>query len=45
MHEHSYPLMTNLRVALWSLSSEKEAGQNSALFLLCSVDWGTGMDW
>lgn len=44
MHEHSHPLTTNLRVALWSLRSEKEAGQSSALFPLCSADSGTGMD-
>lgn len=44
MHEHSQPLTTNLRGALWSLRSEKEAGQTSALFLLCSADWSAGMD-
>lgn len=44
MREHLHPLTTNLRVALWSLRSEKEAGQNSALFPLCSAHWRTGID-
>lgn len=40
MHEHSQPLTTNLKGALRSLRSEKEAGQTSAL---CSADWGAGI--
>lgn len=44
MHEHSHPFTTDLRMALWSLRAEKEAGQSCALFPLYSPDWDTSMD-
>lgn len=44
MDESSRPFTTDLRVALWSLRAEKEAGQSCALFPLCSADWDTAMD-
>jgi len=44
MNEHLHSLTTDLSVALWSLTFEKEAGQKSALFSFCSDDWDSGMD-